>query len=47
MPRIVDEKVGEIRRRRVVKTAWDKFVEFVQGLLGLAFIVFVLVAIFS
>tara|TARA_B100000446_G_scaffold105738_1_gene98908 strand:- start:2827 stop:2982 length:156 start_codon:yes stop_codon:yes gene_type:complete len=47
MPRITEEKVGEVWRTRVEKTNWDKFVEFVKELMVGIVCLFVLSAIIA
>lgn len=46
LPRKVRDKVGEIHRVRTEKTFWDEVVEFIGGLLLVAVIIGILVAIF-
>lgn len=46
LPRKVREKLGEIHRVRTEKTFWDELGEFIGGLIMVAVIIGILVAIF-
>ena len=47
MPRYIEEEVGQIVRRRKVKTFGDKVKEFFEGLAGLVVIIVILYFVFT
>ncbi len=47
MPRVIEEEVGKVIRRRTVKTFGDKVKEFLQGLAGFAVLLFIIASVFG
>lgn len=47
MPKIIEEQVGTIMRRRKVKTFGDKVKEVLQGIASVAFVLMLIGLLFS